>query len=120
MKLRVLILVFPFAVFLSETAILPLEANPANSKISCTKMKETMEMKCHSKKDCNKKPSGKCNNTSGCYICPVCSIFTFLPQYEWSVKCFSFKKNYRLINTGNVSSYITPVWKPPNSYILYS
>jgi hypothetical protein len=78
------------------------------------------EMKCTGKKEHDQKPSGKCNNSPGCSICPVCSMFTFVSQYEWSVKYFPYKKNYWLINTGYVLAYIPPVWKPPNSYLVYS
>jgi hypothetical protein len=89
------------------------------SKISCIKMKRMMEMKCRGEKEHNQGSQGKCNNPD-CSVCPVCSTFIFLAQYEWSAKYFRFKKNYRLINTGYLSSYIPPVWKPPNSYFRFS
>jgi hypothetical protein len=123
MKIRALILFFPFTVFLAETAFMPAASNTCKKEniscrqTSCMKMKQSP---CQSKKEHNKKPPGKCNNTSECSSCPVCFTFTFLPQYEWSARSFSFKKNYWLINTGHISSYIPPVWKPPNGYSFYS
>ncbi len=120
MKVRSLILFFLFTVFLAETATFPPEVKNTCSKMSCVNTKEMVKMKCEGKKQHNQKRSGKCNNTPDCSVCPVCSTFTFLPQYEWSVKYFPFKKNYRMINAGYISSYIPPVWKPPNSYFLYS
>jgi hypothetical protein len=117
MKLTPLILLFPFAVFLTETAVLPLEIKSECSEMSCMKMKKMMGTKCHGKKE-NQESSGKCNNIPECSFCPVCFLFTFQPQYEWSPNYFSLKKSYRSINTGDVSSYIPPVWKPPNSYSL--
>ena len=113
MKTPALILLFPFAVFLTETVSFPQAIDKSCKKMSCMKMKEPM--KCHGKKDNSQAPSGKCNKTADCSFCPVCSTFTFLPQYEWSVKWFSSGKNYWLVNTGYISSYVPPVWKPPNS-----
>jgi hypothetical protein len=78
------------------------------------------QMKCTGKKDHDQKPSSKCNNNPDCTFCPVCSVFTFPPHYELSLKYFFFKKNYPLISSGNIASYIPPVWKPPNSHFLYS
>jgi hypothetical protein len=119
MKVRALILLFPFVLFLGETVSFPLEANSSCwKKMSCMKMMKPA--KCPGNKAHNQKPSGKCNNSPDCSICPVCSTFTFQPQYEWLPKYSPFKKNYRLVNTGYLSSYVSPVWKPPNSYFLYS
>ena len=125
MKIRALILFFPFAVFLVETVSftsvvnnLCMKENVGCKKMSCPK-KEKQEP-CQNKKEHDQKPIGKCNNTPDCSTCPVCFAFTFLSQYEWLAKSFLFKKNYRLINAGYVSSYIPPVWKPPNGYFLYS
>ena len=120
MKTQALILLFPFAVFLTETAVLPLETKTTCSKMSCIKMKRTTEMKCQGKKGHDQKPSGKCNNTPDCSTCPVCLAFIFLPQYEWTANYFPHKKNYRLVNAGYLTCYIPPVWKPPNSCFFYS
>ena len=125
MKIKALILFFPFAVFLVETVSfasavnnLCKKENVGCGKMSCMKMKKRES--CQSKKQHDQKPAGKCNDIPGCSTCPVCFAFTFLSQYEWSAKSFLFKKNYRLINASDVSSYIPPVWKPPNDYFLYS
>ncbi len=117
MKLKALILLFPFAVFLTETYVFPLEVKSECSKMSCMKMKKMMEPKCHDKKD-SQKPAGKCNNIPECSLCPVCFVFTLQPQYELSLKYFLLKKNYPLINTGYMSCYIPPVWKPPKIYSI--
>jgi hypothetical protein len=124
MKIRALILLFPFTVFLAETVSFTSLVNNLckNENVTCKKMpcmKMKKESPCQSKKKHDQKPSGKCNNTD-CTICPICFTFTFLSQYELPVKDFRYKKNYRLINDGYVSSYIPPVWKPPNGYFLYS
>jgi hypothetical protein len=125
MKARALILFFPFAVFLIETVSFPSQVNNICKKVvnpcekmSCMQMKKPMN--CQDKKSDNEKPSGRCNNNPDCTFCPVCYTFTFQPQYQWSPKFFSFKKNYRLVNTGYVSSYISLIWKPPDSYLLDS
>jgi hypothetical protein len=119
MKIKALILFLPFAAFLIEAASFPLEIKSTCSKMHCMK-KATMKTNCRSKKEHDQKSPGKCNNTTDCSVCPLCSTFTFQPQYELSEKYFSLKKNYRLMNAGHVSSYIPPVWKPPNHYFLYS
>ena len=120
MKTRALILFFPLAIFLAETASFPLEANSTCKKNFCMKMmKQTKcsgKTKCSKEKNDQQKPSGKCNNNSDCTICPVCLTFTFQPLYELPLKNFTFEKNYPRLNTGFVSSYIPPVWKPPNSH----
>lgn len=124
MKSLAFILLVPFTVFLTETATFPLETNNACKKNSC--MQKIQESKCSSKKECSskkkndKKSPEKCNSTSDCTICPVCFIFTFQPQYELSLKYSLFRKNYQLTNTGIISSYIPPVWKPPNSFFQNS
>jgi hypothetical protein len=122
MKINALILLFPFTVFLAETvsftSVFSNDCKKENitcQKISCMKMKK--ESPCQSKKKHDQKPSGKCNDVPDCSICPICFMFTFPPQYELSVKDFPFKKNYRLINARHVSTYIPPVWKPPNSFL---
>jgi hypothetical protein len=118
MKTRAFILLFPFAVYLAETVHFPQEANKGCKKMSCMKMK--MPMKCHDKKDDSEKPSGKCNNNPDCTFCPVCYTFTFLTQYELTVKYTLIEKNYLQITSGYITSYIPPVWKPPNTCILSS
>jgi hypothetical protein len=118
MKARAIILLFPFAIFLAETASFPREVNKTCSKMSCRKMMKSM--KCPGKKPDSQRPSGKCNTIPDCSACPVCASFTFQPQYEWFPKYSPFKKNYRLVNTGYISSYVSPVWKPPNPCWFYS
>jgi hypothetical protein len=118
MKIRALILLFPFAVYLTETVVFPAEVNKTCKKMSCVKMNKPM--KCHGKKSNNQKSSGKCDTNPDCTLCPVCFTFTFHPQYEWSAKSFPFEKNYRQVSAGYISAYLPPVWKPPNSYFLYS
>ena len=115
MKIRALILIFPFAVFLTETASFPLQIGSRCKQISC--MKTMSEMNCPHKKGKCEKPVGKCNNSSGCSICPVCGIFVFQPQYSWSLNKDIPKKNYQLLNTVYISSYTSDIWKPPNDYL---
>jgi len=120
MKTLAFILLVPFTVFLTETATFPLEENIACTKKSC--MQKIQQQECPSKKECpskrkkEEKSPEKCKNTSACTICPVCFIFTFQPLYELSLKYSLFQKNYQQINTGYLSSYISPVWKPPNGF----
>jgi hypothetical protein len=77
------------------------------------KMKATVPMKCNGQKHNSQKPDKNCNDKTDCSICPVCFMFTYLPQYEWTANYFFSGKNYPQINMGYISSYIPPVWKPP-------
>ncbi len=120
MKTRAFILVLLFAVFLAETASFPGEIKNTCGKMSCMKMRSTLLKECHSQKNNGQKSSGSCNEKTDCSVCPVCLTFTFLPQYECSVNYLFPRKKYPLINIDCTSSYIPPVWKPPNSYPLYS
>lgn len=125
MKIQALILVSSFAVFLTETArFVPAMKDActiaAAKKTSCC-MKTKKSDQCHNKKTTNKKNSdNKCNNNPDCTTCPVCYTFIFQPPFEWTAEQFSFKKNYELLNAGNISSYIPNVWKPPNGCFYLS
>jgi hypothetical protein len=120
MKAPAFILLFPFTVFLAETVRFPQEVKSSCSEIPCAKMKEMMPVKCNSQKHNSQKPSGKCNDKTDCSICPVCLMFTFLPQYEWSVNYFFRERNYPLINIDYISPDIPAAWKPPDGYPVYS
>ena len=115
MRTKALILIFPFAVFLTETVSFPMQINSRCKQMSC--MKTMSEMNCPHKKGNCEKPAGKCNNSSACSICPVCCIFVFQPQYSWSLHKGIPKKKYHLANTGYISSYASDIWKPPNNYL---
>ena len=115
MRVKALILIFPFAVFLTETVSFPLQISSKCKQMSC--IKTMSEMNCPHQKDNCKKPAGKCNNSSACSICPVCCIFVFQPQYSLSLNKDIPKKNYQLLNTGCISSYASDIWKPPNNYL---
>jgi hypothetical protein len=108
-------LIFPLAVFLTETVSFPLQISSRCKQMSC--MKTTREMNCPHKRGKCEKPSGKGNNSSACSICPVCCIFVFQPQYSWSLDKGIPKKNYQLLNPGYISSYASDIWKPPNDYL---
>jgi hypothetical protein len=125
MKIQALILVFPFAVFLTETASFTPAMKAAceavtAKKSSCPKMQEPG--KCQTKKENGKKkPSGKtCNDTPDCSTCPVCYTFIFQPQFEWPAEQAICKKKFSLLNTGNLFSYSPDVWKPPNGPVYSS
>ena len=138
MRTKALILFFPFAVFMAETAsFIPAMKNAcailAAKKTACTKEKK--QDVCSRKKEissctkikqqhtCCNKGSGKtpadnsCNDNADCSTCPVCYTFIFQQLYEWPAQQFLLKKNYGLINTGSISSYTTDVWKPPNGFL---
>jgi len=141
MRIKALILFFPFAVFLAETAsFIPAMKNAcailAAKKSTCTKAKKQDTCSQNKEKNtctkikqqdkcCNKKTAkipvdNACNDNADCSTCPVCYTFIFQQQYEWEAQQFLFKKNYRLINTGHISSYTTDVWKPPNGFLYTS
>ena len=134
MRTPALILLFPFAVFLTETAgfnpavkgacaVVPAEKRyiaknspPGNchkkkEKNCCTKMKKQDE--CNNKKG-DGKNGNRCENKPDCNTCPVCYTFIVQPQYEWSAHRFVSPKNYGLLTTSYISVYTTNVWKPPN------
>ena len=123
MRIQALILIFPFAVFLIETAsFIPVMkeacAKMTPRKSSCC-MKTKAADKCHNKKATDKKTSdNKCTNNPDCTTCPVCYTFIFQPQYEWPAQQFLFTKNYSLLNTIYISSYTSNVWKPPNGFFI--
>lgn len=125
MRAKAFILIFPFVVFLIETASFVPAMNDACTitapeKSSCC-MKTKKEGECHNKKDDNKKaPEGDCSSKPDCTTCPVCYTFIFQQQYEWSATQFIFKKDYSSMNTPYSSSYTANVWKPPNGFNFYS
>jgi hypothetical protein len=118
MKIQALILLFPFTFFLAETVSFPSQVNSKCKKMSCTKMMKPM--KCSGKNDSKQRSSGKCNSTPDCTICPVCSVFTSQQQYEPTSNSLAIKKKYQQKSTGFVTSYIPPVWKPPDTGFLSS
>jgi hypothetical protein len=131
MKARAVILVFSFAMFLTETASFPMQmintckktypVKTSCMQTSCAKTKCGMKpTKCTGKKDACKKPTGKCKDNPACTFCPACTAFTFQPQYELTLKYSFFTKKYALISSANIAAYIPPVWKPPNGYSLFS
>jgi len=138
MRTKALILFFPFAVFLAETAsFIPAmkdacaimtakkssctkekkqdACTPKEEKNTCTKIKQ--QDKCCNKKTGKIPTDNKCNDKADCSTCPVCYTFIFQQQYEWPAQQFFSKKNYGLINTGHTSSYSSDVWKPPNGFL---
>jgi hypothetical protein len=117
MKFDALILLFPFTIFLIETSSFPLEVKTICSETQCMRQ-ANMELNCNGEKDQDQKSPGKCN-TPDCSVCPVCFLFIFQPQYEWSINYFSFKTNYNSVNSRYVSSYIASIWKPPNHDSIY-
>ena len=120
MKTPAVILLFPFAVFLTESASFPPRLIELCKKTSCMKTKCGMKKtNCSAKKDTDKKPSGDCKGNLNCTFCPVCSVFTFPQPYEPSLKCLFFTKKYPLMNCGHSAAYIPPVWKPPNQHHLF-
>jgi hypothetical protein len=141
MRTKALILFFPFAVFLAETAsFIPAmkdacaistakkstctkEKNqdactPKKEKSTCTKIKQ--QNKCCNRGAGKTPADNTCNNNADCSTCPVCYTFIFQQQYEWPAQHFVFKKNYGLINSGHISSYTNDVWKPPNGFLYTS
>ena len=125
MRTQAIILIFPFAVFLTETvSFVPAMKDEcaivAAKKSNCC-MKTKKPDQCHNKKATDKKTSdNKCNNNPDCTTCPVCYTFIFQPQYKWAAEQFYFKKNYELLNASYISSYTPNVWKPPNGCFYYS
>ena len=112
MKIQAIILLIPFSVFLTETISLPKEINNSCKKNTC--MKITKEKKCCGKKDNQEKPSRNCNTNPECTVCPICFVFTFQSPFEVQQQYVLYKNVYKSFNAGFVSSYIPPVWKPPN------
>lgn len=139
MRTKALILFFPFAVFLAETAsfipamqdkcaIVAAEKSACakeKKQDACTRKKEKstctnteQQDKCSTKKEQNKIPvDNNCDDNPDCSTCPVCYTFIFQHQYEWPAQQFVCKKNYSLINAGYLSAYTTDVWKPPNGFL---
>ena len=135
MKTPAIILLVSFALFLAETASFPPNLIELCKKSSCIKttceVKKTKcekkeskcgmkQTKCSGKKDTDNKSSADCKENPNCIYCPVCSVFTFPPQYELSLTYLFFTKKYPLINCSHTAAYIPPVWKPPNGYSLFS
>lgn len=127
MRIQALILVFPFAVFLTETvSFVPALEDACTmvsaEKSSCCMKVETPDIEeCGSKTGDNKNTAdNNCTDNPDCKTCPVCYTFIFQPQYEWRATAFCFKKNYSSLATGYISSYTTDVWKPPNGFFYSS
>jgi len=141
MRIKALILFFPFAVFLAETAsfipamkdacaILSAKKTACakekkqnvcsrnEEKNSCTKSKQ--QDKCKNNSTDKIPDNNACNDNADCSTCPVCYTFIFQQQYEWPAQQFPGNKNYGLINTGYISSYTNDVWKPPNGFLYAS
>lgn len=121
MRIKALILFFPFAVFLTETAsFIPAMKEActivAAKKSSCSKI-ESLE-KCNKQKEAenNDSPEKKCEDSPDCKTCPVCYTFIFQPQYEWAAGHFILMRSYNLHNTDFTSFYYPDAWKPPNVF----
>jgi len=44
-------------------------------------------------------------------------IFIFQQQYLLLIHKEVPQKNYQLLDTGDISSYTSDIWKPPNNYL---
>lgn len=133
MRTKAVILFFPFAVFLFETAsfvpvLVEKCTKAASKKSSCTKpepqdacSKKNAKPSCkpEKKQDYGNKDddSKNCENNPDCRTCPVCYTFIFQSLYEWPARSFRPGKDYALMNTGCISFYISSVWKPPNGLL---
>jgi hypothetical protein len=127
MRIKALILLMPFIVFLAETASFTKAmeescAAAAVEKSSCCMKQEKAEKEpCSAKKTGSKKVPGKgCEDNTDCTSCPVCYTFIVQSQFEWVPTVFSLKKNYSLLTAGHISSYTTDVWKPPNGFFYFT
>jgi hypothetical protein len=141
MRTKALILFFPFAIFLAETASFTPAMKNACAIIAAKKntcKKEKKENTCSQKKEksactkikkqdkCCNKNRGKapadnpCNDNPDCSTCPVCYTFIAQQQYEWQAQQFFLKKNYGLSNKVYISLYTSDVWKPPNGFMYTS
>lgn len=141
MRTKAFILVFPFAVFLIETASFIPVMQEACSIVSARKNtcnKPTKPGQCKSKQEkslcskvnvpenCDNKKAtdnntsdNECTDNPDCTTCPVCYTFIFQSQFEWTARKFLLHKSYSLLTAGNISSFTPDVWKPPNGF-LYS
>ena len=115
MRRSALILLFPFAVFFTETVVFPMEINTRCKKVISKKMTEGIS--CPHKKGKCENPGGKCNTSSSCSVCPACSIFVFQPPYSPAIEKI-IPREYRVRNWTLVSFYSSEIWKPPDNYLL--
>ncbi|HMI78413.1 MAG TPA: hypothetical protein VK484_06440 [Ferruginibacter sp.] len=119
MRTAALILLFPFTVYMTETAsFIPAMAAQcalvATEESSCC-MKTNDQDECSMPEDTEEAP-GDCTDSPDCTTCPVCYSFIFQPRYEWSPVPVLIKKDYSLLDTSYSSSYTSNVWKPPNGF----
>jgi hypothetical protein len=126
MRKQAIILILPFAIFLTETvsfvpALQEACAATAVKESSCCMIPpETSENECSSNKaNDNEEPGSGCTDNPDCTTCPVCYTFIFQPRYELTTQQFVFKRHYALLETDYSSSYTSSVWKPPNGYFIH-
>lgn len=126
MRKQAFILIFPFAIFLTETvSFVPALQNACavaavKESSCCTMPDKTNEDVCNSNAaNNNNDPATGCTNNPDCTTCPVCYTFIFQPRYELTAQQFIFKKHYALLKTNYSSSYTSSVWKPPNGSFIH-
>lgn len=128
MKKRALILFFPFAAFLVETASFMPAMQQACSKAvaktttcgtqvkkpsTCCK-KATTPAPCSKTKHSNKPVGNGSTDNPCCYNCPVCYTFLFEPTYEITALSWLIKKGYQGLEVSFRSTYQAEVWNPPD------
>ncbi len=126
MRKQALILILPFAIFLTETvSFIPALQDAwtvamVKERSCCMLPAETNEKECSSKEDNNNEdPAKGCAENPDCTTCPVCYTFIFQPRYEWTAQQFVFKKHYALFKADYNSAYTSNVWKPPNGSFIH-
>lgn len=125
MRKPALILVLPFAIFLTETvSFVPVlqdgcTITMATASSCCTSPATEQEEDICSQETGNKEiPADDCTQKPDCTTCPVCYTFIFQPLYEWSPQNFVFKNYYAVLTASYSSFYISSVWKPPNGSLI--
>jgi hypothetical protein len=124
MRIKALILLVPFVVFITETfSVIPVMAETCvvvkvKPSTCCMKQQNKAQRQCPAKKKCDKNKGGMdCEGNPGCTACPVCYLFILQPQYEWQPAVFTTGKNYSSLTTVSISFYSNSVWKPPNGLV---
>ena len=73
-------------------------------------------MHCPHKGSKSQVPDSRCNNSSSCSICPVCSIFVYQPHYVVNIQRPFLKESHAMVGCNIISSFLVDIWKPPNDY----
>jgi hypothetical protein len=89
----------------------------ATSHQGCGGRVDGCRQKCHEGQKGKSEQKGKACDAS-CVDCPLCSLVTFKPFFQWEMARQVTMIDYTVMSDNNLSDYFQQHWKPPNGSFL--